>query len=111
MDITETKLDSATVLALAGRLDGLTSGTFERKVDALIAGGARKLVFDCGQLVYTSSAGLRVFLAAAKKAKAAGGGAAFAALTPAVHEVFELSGFTTVLSIHPTAAAAAAALG
>lgn len=111
MEIAETKLNSATVLALAGRLDGLTSGTLEKKVDALIAGGTRKLVFDCGQLLYVSSAGLRVFLGSAKKLKAAGGAAAFAALTPAVHEVFELSGFTSVLSIHADAASAAAALG
>ncbi len=111
MEITESTLNSAAVLTLAGRLDGLTSGTLERKVDALLASGSRKLVFDCAPLVYVSSAGLRVFLTAAKKAKAAGGATAFAALTPAVHEVFELSGFTSVLAVHPTAAAAASALG
>ncbi|HEX3730050.1 MAG TPA: STAS domain-containing protein, partial [Opitutaceae bacterium] len=65
--------------------------------------------FDCAQLHYVSSAGLRVFLSAAKKAKVAGGRAAFAALTPIVQEIFELSGFTGILEIHPTAAAAAAA--
>ena len=111
MDITETKLNSATVLALSGRLDGLSSGPLEQKVDALNAAGARKLVFDCAQLQYVSSAGLRVFLGSAKKLKSAGGAAAFAALSPAVQEVFELSGFTGVLAIHPTPAAAAAALG
>jgi hypothetical protein len=30
----------------------------------------------------------------------------FAALAPAVHEVFELSGFIGVLEVHPNAAAA-----
>jgi anti-anti-sigma factor len=111
MDITETKLNSATVLTLAGRLDGLTSGSLEHKIDALLGAGTRKLIFDCAPLTYVSSAGLRVFLASAKKLKAAGGAAAFAALSPAVHEVFELSGFTGVLAIHPSPAAAAAALG
>lgn len=111
MDIVESQLNSATVLALTGRLDGLTSGTLERKVDALIASGVRRVIFDCGQLLYVSSAGLRVFLGSAKKLKAAGGTAAFVALTPAVKEVFELSGFVGVLAIHPNAAAAAAALG
>lgn len=111
MEITETKLSAATVLTLAGRLDGVTSATLEQKVEALSAAGSRKQVFDCSKLAYVSSAGLRVFLSSAKKLKAAGGGAAFAALSPAVQEVFELSGFTGVLSIHPTPAAAAAALG
>ncbi len=106
MEIIETKQNSATVLALSGRLDGLSSGALEQKVDALVAAGARKLVFDCSQLVYVSSAGLRVFLSSAKKMKAAGGTAAFAALSAPVMEIFELSGFTDVLAIHPTTAAA-----
>ncbi len=110
MDITESKINSATVLALAGRLDGLTSPILEKKVDALLAAGTRQLVYDCAQLVYASSAGLRVFLSSAKKLKSAGGQAAFAALTPAVHEVFELSGFTGVFKVESTAAAAAAAI-
>lgn len=110
MEIIESKINSVTVLALSDRLDGLSSPTLERKVDALLAAGTRKLVFDCGRLIYASSAGLRVFLSSAKKLKSAGGQAAFAALTPAVHEVFELSGFTGVLTVEATAEAAAAAI-
>lgn len=107
MDITESQLNASTVLALSGRLDGLASPALDQKVDALLASGARSLVFDCSALNYVSSAGLRSFLTAAKKVKAVNGRASFAALTPAVHEVFELSGFLTVLAIYPTAAAAA----
>jgi anti-anti-sigma factor len=109
METTETTLPTATVLALAGRLDGLASPALEAKITALLAAGVRRLVFDCSQLSYASSAGLRVFLSAAKKFKAAGGRAAFAALTPGVQEVFELSGFVGVLEVHPTTAAATAA--
>src|SRR4051812_35366982 len=107
MDITESQINATTVLALAGRLDGLASPTLDQKIDALLAAGVRSVAFDCSSLAYVSSAGLRSFLTAAKKLKAAGGRSSFAALTPAVHEVFELSGFLTVLAIYPTAAAAA----
>jgi anti-sigma B factor antagonist len=110
MDFTESKINSATVLGLSGRLDGLTSPILEKKVESLLAAGTRQLVFDCGQLVYASSAGLRVFLTSAKKLKAVGGQAAFAALTPTVHEVFELTGFTGLFKVESTAAAAAAAI-
>ncbi|HVU23882.1 MAG TPA: STAS domain-containing protein [Opitutus sp.] len=106
MDITTATINNASVLTLTGRLDGLTSPALERKFDELAAAGARKIVVDCSALLYVSSAGLRVFLAAAKKLKAAGGEVAFAALSPAVQEVFELSGFTGVLAVHPTVAAA-----
>lgn len=111
MEINESQRNGVTVLALTDRLDGLTSGTLERRVDALLAAGTRKLVFDCSQLVYASSAGLRVFLSSAKKLKSAGGQAAFAALTPAVHEVFDLSGFIGILEVQPTVDAAVAKLG
>lgn len=106
MDITESQLNSATVLALSGRLDGLAAPALEQKIDALLATGVKNVVLDCSALAYVSSAGLRAFLTSAKKLKAAGGKASFAALTPAVHEVFELSGFLTVLTVHPTTAAA-----
>lgn len=111
MDTTESQLSSATVLALAGRLDGLASPGLEKKVDSLLAAGVRRLVFDCSQLLYASSAGLRVFLASAKKFQSAGGAAAFAALTPAVREVFELCGFLDVLTVRDSAEQAVAALG
>lgn len=110
MNIAETKQNSATVLTLSGRLDGLSSPALEQKVDAVLAAGDRQLVFDCTALAYASSAGLRVFLSAAKKFKAQGGVASFAALTPAVAEVFELSGFNDVLPVHPDLERALAAL-
>lgn len=110
MDIVVSSLPSATALALSGRLDGLSSPELEKKVEGLLAAGVRQVIFDCAGLAYASSAGLRVFLSSAKKLKAAGGQAAFAALTPAVHEVFELSGFLGVFAVYPTAGDAAAAL-
>ncbi len=105
MEITATKHASATVLALAGRLDGLASPGLEKQVDALVASGERALVLDLSKLDYVSSAGLRVFLTAAKKFKTASGRATFAALPPSIREVFELSGFLTVLDVRADVAA------
>lgn len=99
MEISETKHATATVLALSGRLDGLASPALEQRVDAVLASGAKVLVLDLANLAYVSSAGLRVFLTAAKKFKTAGGRATFAALPAPIREVFELSGFLTVLDI------------
>ncbi|MEI6463972.1 MAG: STAS domain-containing protein [Verrucomicrobiota bacterium] len=106
MEITATTQNNVAILALSGRLDGLTSPALEQRVDALLQGGTRRLVFDCAALSYASSAGLRVFLGSAKKFRSAGGSAVFAALAPAVHEVFELSGFIGVLEVYASAEAA-----
>jgi anti-anti-sigma factor len=101
--IAATKLESAVTLALSGRLDGLSSPELEQQVAALLAFGIRTLVFDLSALEYVSSAGLRVFIIAAKKLKASGGVAQFTSLTPAVHDVFHISGLLTAFGVAPPA--------
>lgn len=99
MTITETLNPEAAVLRLEGRLDGTTAPQVQQRVDALAAAGPRALVFDLSQLEYVSSAGLRVFISAAKKYQNQGKTTTFAALTPAVRQVFELSGFLGILDV------------
>ena len=99
MEIIESVVNGTPVLALRGRLDGITAPVVEEKVDALLPTTPR-LVFDCSGLEYASSAGLRVFLATAKKLKTAGGRCGFAALTPSLRQIFEISGFLDVLEVH-----------
>jgi anti-anti-sigma factor len=98
--IAATKLGSSAVLALSGRLDGLSSPELERQVLALIEGGVDRLEFDLSGLEYVGSAGLRVFLIAAKRVKTA-----FGQLRPEVREVFEVTGLLQVLDVTPGAGA------
>ncbi|HAB16934.1 MAG TPA: anti-sigma factor antagonist [Verrucomicrobiales bacterium] len=97
-----TKFGSSAVLALTGRLEGHSSPELEQQVNALLHSGIRSLIFDLSALEYVSSAGLRVFILAAKKLKSAGGDARFAALTAWVREVFHVSGLLTTLEVVPT---------
>lgn len=103
MSIAASRLAASATLTLSGRLDGLSSPDLERQVSALISSGVRTLTFDLSGLEYVSSAGLRVFIIAAKKLKAGGGEARFTHLTPAVHEVFHISGLLTALGVVPRA--------
>ncbi len=108
MEITESVLNGTPVLALQGRLDGIAAPGVGQKIAALLAAGPARMVFDCSGLEYASSAGLRVFLAAAKQLKTAGGSCRFAALTPALREIFDISGFLDVLEVHDTVESATA---
>ncbi len=101
MDIHLSKIDAALILDLKGRLNALTSGELEKTVDRAINNGERHLVFGCEGLEYCSSAGLRVFLTTVKRLKASGGRCVFAALSPSVHEVFDIAGFLEVMDIRP----------
>jgi anti-anti-sigma factor len=100
MEIIESVVNGNTVLTLRGRLDGIAAPALEEKVAALLATTTPRMVFDCSGLEYASSAGLRVFLATAKKLKTAGGRCGFASLTPPLREIFDISGFLEVLEVH-----------
>jgi anti-sigma B factor antagonist len=97
MDINEQRADGATILQFAGRLDGTNSAAADAKL-ADAVGRSPTLILDLGALDYISSAGLRVLLKAAKQAQTAKQKLLLAALQPAVKQVFEISGFSTLFA-------------
>src|SRR5438105_14601322 len=104
----ETMAEKISVVRPQGRLDSATSPDFEADVLGRIDNGARALLLDFSQLTYISSAGLRTVLLAAKRMKGTGGRLALCALGKQAAEVFEISGFNSILDVHPTYAAALA---
>lgn len=99
MKIQEDKKGEIIVLELDGRLDSVTSSQLERSLLSHLQAGEQKLIIDFAQVDYISSAGLRVLLMAAKKAKAAGGRVVLSALLTNVKEVFDIAGFTAIFTI------------
>jgi anti-anti-sigma factor len=102
--------DGVQQVTLKGRLDSLTSSGLEKSLQPLFeATGSRTLV-DFSALSYVSSAGLRVILMAAKRAKQSQGKLVLCGLLPHVREVFEISGFLKILDVVDDRAAALAQL-
>lgn len=87
------------ILAFEGNLDTGTSPDAESAINELIDSGAQKLLINFDQLNFIASAGLRVLLATAKKLQATGGELRICSLNPTVQEVFDISGFVTILSV------------
>jgi anti-anti-sigma factor len=110
MDIQLRDTAGATIVAVSGKLDALTAADYETAMKGLFADGKTRLVIDFSGLTYISSAGLRVLLAAAKQAKAAGGATMFAGVKGNVLAVIEMTGFASILSLHDTVEAALGAL-
>ena len=104
MNITTRTQSDVTIVALAGNLDSNTSPQAQQAIDGILAGGARKLVVDFTALDYISSAGLRVLLGAAKRLSGAGSALRLFGLNATVREVFEISGFSTILAVVATEA-------
>lgn len=109
MDISETLQNDITLVSLAGRLDSSTSAQLEQYILTKV-GGQPRLIIDFSKLDYISSAGLRVLLLAAKKVKQSNGRLMLCALKEHIREVFEISGFLSILDIRPSAADALAAM-
>ncbi|MHA6485331.1 STAS domain-containing protein [Paenibacillus sp. strain BS8-2] len=102
MNIQVEDIGGITILPLEGRLDGNNAGAAEAVFLAELAAGKGPFIFDFSQLQYISSAGLRVILVAAKKLRASKGRMICASLTEQVYDVFEMSGFTSILEITAT---------
>jgi len=103
MDISTRTQQDVTIVAFVGNLDSNTSPQAQAAIDGILAGGGRKLVVDFTALDYISSAGLRVLLGTAKKLSA-GGALRLFGLNETVREVFEISGFSTILTVVRTEA-------
>ncbi len=106
MDITTRTQNGVTLVAFAGKLDSNTSPQAQQALDAILAGGARKVVIDFTALDYISSAGLRVLLGTAKRLTGAQGGLRLFGLNETIREVFDISGFSTILAVFATEAEA-----
>ena len=91
-------LDGKTLnVALEGRLDTVTAPELEASLREDLE-KADNLVLDFGKLEYISSAGLRVLLYA-HKSMAGKGGMKVTNVNEIVNEVFEVTGFSDILTI------------
>jgi len=99
MDITKSTNENTTAIALAGRLDTVTSVSLSNELGAVFGAGAINLIFDFTKLEYISSAGLRVLLTAQKKVNALGTEMEIIGANDTVKEIFEITGFSGFLKI------------
>ena len=111
MQIKESKQGDVLVLTVSEHLDSATSTVFESRLLGLIDRGERKIVVDCNSLEYVNSAGLKVFLLAAKRLEPLAGKLVLCALAPSVLMIFEMIGFTRIMKIVPSLNDAVQALG
>ncbi len=86
------------ILSIAGRLDTTTAPELE---DIIRNGldGITSLTIDLKDLDYISSAGLRILLQASKSMNSKDGSLQISDPSPSIVEIFELTGFDTILTI------------
>ena len=97
MKINKTNEGEKLTISIEGRLDTTTSPELSKELDSSLE-GVTQLVFDLEKLDYISSSGLRVLLSA-QKAMNGKGTMVVKNVSEMVMEVFEITGFTDILSI------------
>ena len=97
MEIKKTENGTHITMALTGRLDTTTAPQLEAELKDCMD-GADALTLDFEKLDYISSAGLRVLLAA-QKVMGKKGGMKLHNVCPEIMEVFEITGFSDILTI------------
>jgi len=111
MNVRIETLAQATCVIPEGRLDFDAAPGFQEALERVLGDPGKApgaLIIDGAALEYVSSAGLRAVLLAARAAQRAGVPFALCALQPAVREVFDLSGFSRIIAVHPDRATALA---
>ena len=99
MEITQKEENGIVSISIKGRLDADSSPEAEKVVKAALVEKATRLLFNLDALEYLSSAGLRVLLSAAKEMRRRDGKIVLCSLNEFVKEIFEVSGFQSLIPI------------
>lgn len=99
MEITINNQEDKTLVVLNGRVDTTNADQFQQDIAPLMEGDQPNIDIDCTNLTYTSSQGLRVFLLLQKSVMARKGKMVMRNMNPMVKEVFDITGFSNIITI------------
>ena len=102
MEIPSEKVDGTLILKPAGRIDGQNAVDFQTAIESIVSESTQAVVLELTDLVYISSAGLRVILLLAKTLKSRNAKFAMCSISGSVKDVFDISGFGKIISTHDT---------
>ena len=100
MDVFESKKDGILTLALKGRLDAVTAPSFREKIMAFIDDqGECRILLDCTNMDYVSSAGIRVLFEVIFRLQDLSGKVACYGVTGNVRKIFGLADLTSEMGV------------
>ncbi len=98
MQINETKNDDWIQLSVEGQVDTITSPQLQQSILTSFQ-KSKNVVLNLENVPYMSSTGLRALLLGQKTAASKGGTMRVINVQPTVMQVFQMSGFDSILSI------------
>lgn len=86
------------IITTVTRIDGNTVAEFEKDMKNALEGDEKEIIVDMEQTTYICSSALRVFLKTHKELKKNGGSMLIRNVKPQILEIFEVTGFSGILS-------------
>jgi len=97
MEITEQSLGAGLEMRVKGRLDSYWADPLARRLDEVIRGGMHQITLDLSEVVYLSSAGIRVLVKFYKQLQGIQGSFIVSNSSEPVKTVLEMAGLNTLL--------------
>ncbi len=91
-----------TILEVQGDINAHTVNEFEKKLHQIVENNNYKILIDCKNLDYISSAGLGALMGVIETVKNNGGDIKLCNTSPSVYRVFDILGFTELFKIYPS---------
>ena len=92
------EIDGKVVATLVGEMDTAAAVEVEEKLRPLYENEGKDIVFDCKDLEYIASSGLRIMLRILKGARAKGRSVVMRNVNDDIKNVFELTGFINIFT-------------
>ena len=96
MNVRIEEQDGNMVAILEGNLDTAAAAETEKAMSPLYDVEGKDIIFDCTDLAYISSAGLRIFLGILQNAQGKGGHVYIKGINDTVRGVFTITGFSNI---------------
>jgi len=111
LSIVVREVDGVAVLEPAGFVNAHTVRQFETAMEELVQGGRYRILLNCKDLAYISSAGLGAIMGLIETVRANGGDISLCELQEGVYAIFDTLGFTQLYKVFPSEGEALSTLG
>ena len=101
MEINLKRIDAYDLVVITGRIDSYTAPELSEKLNVITHQNRYKIILDLSDVIFVSSAGLRVFIDIQKTCKKMNQGEVVLVNTPLrVYETLELAGFAPLFRFY-----------
>jgi anti-sigma B factor antagonist len=102
MKIETRKVGDVLIVEFSGKLDSYSSGDARDRMVNIVQGDDRRVLANLQNLEFLTSAGMRVFVQAAKLLQGKRGELKICSARPEIKEMLEVSGFNSLIAVYDT---------